>query len=127
MVWPWLPMARMLDALTPDLASSAIGRLGEQVTQLHIQLTFAFNLIRAGLHERLDGVAYRNREGMLVRGQQGKLAVDGDRDERGINSVYARSGHEADVVHAASFRQARAAGKRFLRPVFAAARQGMLW
>ena len=78
MVWPWLPMARMLDALTPDLASNDSYCFGKQATQLHIQLTFAFNLIRAGLHECLDGVAYRGREGMMVGGKQGKLAVAGD-------------------------------------------------
>jgi len=67
--------------------------LGEQSAHLHIQLTFAFKLILAGLQERLDGVAYRGREGMLMGGQQSQLAVDGDRDERGIDSVYAGSGH----------------------------------
>jgi len=58
-----------------------------------------------------------------VCGQQGKLTLDGDRDERGINSIDAGSGHETDIVHAASFGQAHFAGKWFL----AAARQGMLW
>ena len=62
-----------------------------------------------------------------MAGKQGKPAVERDRDERGIDAVDARSGHEADIVHAASFGQARAAGKRFLRPVIAAARQRMLW
>ena len=125
-------LAVATDGADTGRADTGLGKqrmdcLGEQAAQLHIQLTFAFNLIRTRLHECLDGVAYCGREGVLVGGKQGKLTVDRDRDEYSINSIYACSGHEADVVHAASFRQARAAGKWFLRPVFTAARQGMLW
>jgi len=73
------------------LGEQCIDRIGEQAAQLHIQLTFAFNLIRTRLHECLDGVAYCGREGVLVGGKQGKLTVDRDRDEYSINSIYASS------------------------------------
>jgi tyrosyl-tRNA synthetase len=82
--------------------------------KLYIQLAFTLDLIRTWLHECLDGIAQRSGEGVLMRGHQGGPATGRDRDECSINPIHARSGHEAYVVHAASFRQARATGKRFL-------------